>query len=495
MNDDERDLASLGYTQQLLREMGGFANFAVSFSIISILTGAVLLYGYGLKFAGPVVNSVGWPIVSMLTLCVAASMAEIASVYPTAGGLYFWARTIGGRRWGWVTAWLNMIGQVSITAGINVAAAIYLIGAFTHTSQSWAVQLGVMVLIMIPQVAINLWGVRLTARLNDLSVWWHIGGVLLIVIALAFLGTHHNSLQFLFSFHPIANLLETSKSMAVGDRAIPSPLFALIPQLKSLYAGAPALLLFVLSLLQAQWTYTGYDASAHMAEETKMARKNSAWGIVLSVGVSAIAGYVMLMVLTWCIPNGDVAKTANDPYPVLYIIANNVPPLLSNAIALMIGIAMWLCGVASVTSMGRMWYAFARDDGMPGSRWLKRVSGKHQTPHVAIIVTSVLSVLICVYAAAWFVVTSISTICLYLAYGIPILLKLRRGLSMHPPWSLGRWSRIINVIAIVWIAIITIVFMLPPNELVFWTMLVVALLIAISLIRQPATDHRPATLP
>jgi len=495
MTDDERDLASLGYSQQLLREMGGFANFAVSFSIISILTGAVLLYGYGLKFAGPVVSSVGWPIVSVFTLCVAASMAEIASVYPTAGGLYFWARTLGGWRWGWATAWLNMIGQVSITAGINVAAAIYLIGAFTHTSTSWLVQIGVMVLIMIPQVAINLWGVRLTARLNDLSVWWHIGGVLLIVIALAFFGRHHNPLAFLFSFHPTANLLESSKVMAVGDRAIASPLFALIPQLRSLYAAAPALLLFVLSLLQAQWTYTGYDASAHMAEETKMARMNSAWGIVLSVAVSAIAGYVMLMVLTWCIPNGDVAKAANDPYPVLYIVANNVPALLSNAIALMIGIAMWLCGVASVTSMGRMWYAFARDDGMPGSRWLKRVSGKHQTPHIAILVTSVLSVLICVYAAAWFVVTSISTICLYLAYGIPILLKLRRGLATAPPWSLGRFSRIVNVIAIGWIAIITIVFMLPPNELVFWTMLTVALLMAVSLVRQPATDHRAATLP
>src|SRR3954468_8050579 len=113
IQQDIRDLHTLGYAQQLFREMGGFSNFAISFSIISILTGAVLLYGYGLKFAGPVVNSVGWPIVSILTLCVAASMAEIASVYPTAGGLYFWARTLGGWRWGGATAWLNMIGQVS----------------------------------------------------------------------------------------------------------------------------------------------------------------------------------------------------------------------------------------------------------------------------------------------------------------------------------------------------------------------------------------------
>src|SRR5436853_4415506 len=130
--NDVDDLRRLGYAQQLIREMGGFSNFAISFSIISILTGAVLLYGYGLKFAGPVVNSVGWPVVSIFTLAVAASMAELASAYPTAGGLYYWAFRLGGRKWAWVTAWLNMIGQVTATAGINVAAATYLIGAITR---------------------------------------------------------------------------------------------------------------------------------------------------------------------------------------------------------------------------------------------------------------------------------------------------------------------------------------------------------------------------
>jgi amino acid transporter len=477
---DEEDLARLGYAQQLFREMGGFSNFAVSFSIISILTGAVLLFGYGLKFAGPVVNSVGWPLVSVLTLVVAVSMAEIASAWPTAGGLYFWSYQLGGRTWAWVTAWLNMIGQVAITAGINIAAAIYLIGALTRTESTWAVQVFVMVLILLPQMAINLWGIRLTARLSDLSVWWHIGGVLLIVVLLAAFGKHHNPASFLFEWKPVATVPPT---LTVGDATIPSPLFRLFPALGSLYAAGPPLLLFVLALLQAQWTYTGYDASAHMAEETVMARRNSAWGIVLSVAVSAIAGYAMLMVLTWCIPNGDVAKTANDAYPVLYIVDRNLAPPLARAIAIVIGVAMWLCGVASVTSMGRMWYAFARDDGMPGARWLKRVSGRSRIPAVAIVVTSVLSVAICVYAAAWFVVTSISTICLYLAYGIPIYLNLRnrlrgRGPFMTKalaPWTLGRWSPWLNAIAVAWIAIITIVFMLPPNELVLWTMLAVAL--------------------
>ncbi len=481
IDDDVRDLARLGYAQQLYREMGGFSNFAVSFSIISILTGAVLLYGYGLKFAGPIVNSVGWPVVSLMTLAVAASMAEIASAYPTAGGLYYWAYRLGGRRWAWSTAWLNMIGQVAITAGINIAAAIYLIGIFTPKGTSWSFQLLIMLLILVPQVLINVWGIRLTARLSDISVWWHIAGVIAITLLLTIYGTHHNSLAFLFSWHPVA--APPDPTLTIGELTIASPLFRMFP---TLFAASPALF-FVLALLQAQWTYTGYDASAHMAEETVMARLNSAWGIVLSVGVSAIAGYVMLMALTWCIPNGDIAKTANDAYPVLFIVRSNLTPFFANAIAVIIGVAMWLCGVASVTSMGRMWYAFARDDGIPGSRWLKRVGGKHHTPFIAIIVTSLLSVAICIYAAAWFVVTSISTICLYLAYGIPVFLNLRNRLRGKgefmtkdvAPWTLGRWSPLLNVIAIVWIIFITFVFVLPPNELVLWTMLGVAVLLTL----------------
>src|SRR5579862_5696802 len=129
---DVADLRRLGYAQQLFREMGGFSNFAISFSIISILTGAILLFGFGLRFAGPIINSVGWPLVSLFVLVIAASMAELASVYPTAGGLYFWAYRLGGVRWAWTTAWFNMIGQVTTTAGVNIGVAIYLVGALTR---------------------------------------------------------------------------------------------------------------------------------------------------------------------------------------------------------------------------------------------------------------------------------------------------------------------------------------------------------------------------
>jgi len=511
LEQDARDLARLGYAQQLFREMGGFSNFAISFSIISVLTGAVLLYGYGLKLAGPVINTLGWPVVSVFTLCVAASMAELASAYPTAGGLYFWAFRLGGRGWAWLTAWLNMIGQVTITAGINVAAATYLIGAATRiaglpadvavpvfgSATSWYFQLVVMVAIMIPQVLINVYGIRLTARLSDFSVWWHVGGVLVIVLALALLGAHHNDARFLLRHVTIASPLEassadlgggrTAPALVVADYKIPSPLFALAPGLLALYGAVPVALVFVLGLLQAQWTYTGYDASAHVAEETVMARLNSAWGVFLSVAISAVVGYGLLLVLTWSIPKGDVAATANDAYPVLQIAYGNLPPALGHVIAVIIGVAMWLCGLASITSMGRMWYAFARDDGMPGARFLKRVHPALRTPVWSIVATSTLAVLITVYAAAYSAVTSISTITLYLAYVIPIWLnwlnRLRRrgeyATRVTAPWSLGRFGPAINAVAILWVIVISVVFALPPNELVLWTMLLLGGLIAL----------------
>lgn len=508
---DDEELRRLGYAQQLFREMGGFSNFAISFSIISILTGAVLLYGYGLKFAGPIINTLGWPLVSLFTLAVAASMAELASAYPTAGGLYFWAFRLGGRGWAWVTGWLNLLGLVAATAGVNIAAATYLIGAATRIfglptdfrlpllggPTDWHFQVAVMALLTVPQVLINVVGIRLTSRLNHFSVYWHILGVAAIVGLLVFLGKHHNDLAFLFRADTSVSPLDaasaelspgrTAPALVIGELRIPSPFFALFPGLVGLYQAAPLGLLFVLGLLQAQWTYTGYDASAHVAEETVMARLNSAWGVFLSVAVSAVVGYVLLLTLTWCIPNGDVAATAADAYPVLFVAYGNLPAPAAHAVAAIIGVAMWLCGLSCIASMGRMAYAFARDDSMPGSGVLKRVHPRYRTPACAIALTSVLTVVLCLYAAAFSVVTSISTLALYVAYVLPTYLNLRnrrRGRGEFAtrataPWSLGKWGPLVNGIALAWVGFLVVIFSIPPNELVLWTMVLLAALLAV----------------
>jgi amino acid transporter len=501
IKQDVKDLHRLGYAQQLFREMGGFSNFAISFSIISILTGAMLLYGYGLKFAGPIINSVGWPLVTLFVLAIAASMAEIASAYPTAGGLYYWAHRLGGTKWGWTTAWLNMVGQITITAGIDIAAAIYIVGLLTRafgmdpatpvpvfgTISSWGFYIFMMVVIMIPQVLINAFGIKLTAKLNDFSVYWHIGGVIIMALLLTIFGKYHNSLSFVFSFVNTVNPLDASSAtlpdgtvgpaLVIGTLVIPSPLFRILPFLQPLYLAAPFVLCFSLAFLQAQWTYTGYDASAHVAEETVLARLNSAWGVFLSVAVSAIVGYIVLMALTFAIP--DIEGTVADPYPVLYIAYQGLSAFLANIVAVIVAGGMWLCGLSSITSMSRMWFAFARDDGLPGAKYIKVIHPKYRTPLNSILITCTIAVLITIYSAAYFVVTSISTITLYLAYGIPIYLNWRNKrrksgeytTTESAPWNLKKWGPFINIVAFIWILFITILFCLPPNELVLWTMI------------------------
>ncbi len=496
-----KDLHKLGYAQQLFREMGGFSNFAISFSIISILTGAIILFGYGLKFAGPIINTVGWPLVSLFTFAVVASMAELASAYPTAGGLYYWAYRLGGKAWAWVTAWLNMLGQITITAGINMAAAIYITGLFVGlfnipgdatvpilgAVNGWNFWLFVMAIVTIPQVLINVMGIKLTARLNDFSVYWHIGGVLVMALLLTVFGKYHNSLAFMFSTVQTVSPADVSSTFFIGPLEVESIMLKIIPGLGSLYASGILAFAFVLALLQAQWTYTGYDASAHMAEETYLARMNSAWGVFLSVAVASVVGYVMLLVLTNSIPPDKVGETALAAYPVLFIAQNALQPFFANVIAVIIGVAMWLCGLASITSMARMWFAFARDKGMPGSGYLSRVSHRWRTPANAIVVTSIIAWLITVYSAAFSVIVSMSVTALYLAYAIPVYLNWRnkrRGQGEFTtkeaaPWSLGKWGPVLNVICFLWVTFITILFSIPPNELAGWTMIVLAVLLVI----------------
>lgn len=473
----------------------------------------MLLFGYGLKFAGPIINTIGWPIISLFTLTIAASMAEIASSYPTAGGLYFWASKLGGVGWGWTTAWMNMIGQITITAGINIGAAIYGVGLYTRmfgldptapvfgglfgwTLSSWGFYIVMMVIIMIPQVLINIYGIKLTAILNDFSVYWHIGGVLIIALLLAFFGTNHQPLSFAMTATTSVNPLDASSAtfadgsvgpaLVFGTWVIKSPFFSIFPGFANLYKLAPFGFVFVLAFLQGQWTYTGYDASAHVAEETVMARLNSAWGVFLSVAVSAVVGYIVLMAFTLNIP--DIAATANDPYPVLYIAYQGLSTYLANVVAIIVFGGMWLCGLSTVTSMSRMFFAFARDDGMPFSSAFREIHPKLRTPVKSILITSVLAVLVCMYSAAYFVVTSISTITLYIAYNIPVFLNVRNKLSKkgifttpdNAPWNLGSWGPILNIIAVVYTVFICILFVLPPNELVLWTMVIFALILAVA---------------
>ena len=466
-DDDLGELHRLGYAQELLRTMGGFSNFAISFSIISVLTGAVILFNYGMATGGPAAVGIGWPIVALFTLTVAASMAELASVWPTAGGLYFWAVMLRDRRWGWWVAWLNLGGQVSVVAGIDYAASIYLSVTILQPAFGFdpnAETLGVLNaiwltgILMALQAVVSIAGSRIVARMNDLSAWWHIAVVAAIVLALAFLGS--------LPANPLGFAFQVAPGGSIGG----VPIAEVVPLG---IAGA-----FLLSLLQAQWTFTGYDASAHVAEETRHARVASGWGVFLSVAVSAVAGYLLLMALVLRMP--DVARLLNESeggYAVHDILVLNLGGgfALGGILSAGVTVAMLFCGFSSVAAAARMLYAFSRDDGVPGSRRLKRIHPRYRTPAAAT-VTLVISAWLLI-AGVYVVVravggdpafliagiTGVSTVLLYWAYGACIWLGLRGDAAWRAEraWSLGRASRPIALVALGWILFISPILLWP----------------------------------
>ena len=499
IRQDVKDLHGLGYAQELVRTMGGFSNFAISFSIISILTGAVILYDYGLAWAGKAAVSLGWPLVTLFVLAIAASMAELASAYPTAGGLYYWASKMKGVGWGWWTAWLNLIGQFAIVAGINYAAAGFINATiidklFGGTFNTFELvpnvvngQLITMGVLMLVQLAMNIAGINLVALLNQVSVWWHIAIVVIVAIGVTLLGKADASGLGLFDVHP----LDTAGSWSndLGD-------------IHFVYGPAisyPVIAAFFFSLLQANWTYTGYDASAHVAEETIGARVASAWGVFLSVAVSAVVGYVFLMVLTLHTPDLsalfpaklDDASTYSQYYfgggvAVISILVYNLGDFLGNLISAGIAVAMAFCGLASIAAAGRMLYAFSRDDGLPGAGWLKKVSHRYRTPANSLTAIVAVSWLFTVAAfavgaaggpggggIAIVIVTAISTIFLYAAYGVVIYLgATTQEWTGHRVWSLGRWSRPIAWISVIWIIFLMVLFSFPTSGNISWPFMV-----------------------
>jgi amino acid transporter len=451
---DKQDLNKFGYAQELMRSMGGFSNFAISFSIISILTGAVSLYGHGLKYGGPGMMGFGWPLVALFVMMVAASMAELASAIPTAGALYHWAAVLKNKRWGWYTAWINLIGQIGIVAGIDYSVALFadpLLGSVFGYDSTITTTLIAFTIILLTHGIFNHIGIKIVARLNDFSAWYHIAIVAVLVVTLAFFTKGGlNGVDYLFH---------------VGET----------------FSDKPYMFAFLIGLLQAQWTFTGFDASAHTIEETINPRVRAPWGIFTSVAYSFVIGFIMLAFVTLSIKDASAATEAGNAF--IYVISEALGGTFGNVILWLVTLAMWFCGLSSITSFSRMMYAFSRDKGMPGSKQWAQISKKYRTPAKAIWLSVVLSFLLAFidyiiksinpdtnYTTIAFL-TAVSVVGLYIAYGIPIFLKLRaksqgRFQDKHRgPWHLGKYSDIIAVLALIWIVFICVVMVIPPNEM------------------------------
>jgi amino acid transporter len=442
--------------------MSGFSNFAVSLSIICILAGGITSFHLGLFSVGGASIGLGWPLCSLFSLAVAATMAHIASAFPTAGGLYHWSAILGGRGWGWGTAWFNLAGLVTVLSAINVGLYQFVLGAIGPDlgidpsrwsgGEQMLAQAIPITLLTLSQALFNHLGIRFTTRLTDFSGYWILAVTFALTIALLALAPSHDFGRLV--------AFENLSGLPPGDHAV-------WPKEQSI------VWLFLLGLILPAYTITGFDASAHTAEETIGAATNVPRGIMRSVGVSAIFGWIMLSALVIAIP--DLKNASDQGDGVFHWTMRSVlPSWLAIVLSIAIAIAQYLCGLATVTSASRMAYAFARDGGLPFSAALKKVSPRFRTPAIAIWTSSLFSILFTLYTPVYSTITTVCATLLYLSYVAPTaagLIAFNRTWTRMGPWSLGRAFRPIAVVSIAGTALLLVIGIQPPNDQGLWILL------------------------
>jgi amino acid transporter len=450
----------VGDKKELHRGGSSFSNFAISFSIISVLAGCFTTYGQAFKNGGPIAISIMWPIISVLILCVAFSMSELASAFPTAGGIYYWASKLGGAGWGWFTGWFNLIGLVAVVASVDYVCATFLMNllglynvhfifnftkasAFTDVHYSAHVNFALFGSILLLHGLINVFSSHLVSLFNNVSVWWHVIGVAVIVVILIAVPSHHASLSYVF-----------------GHRANVSGF------------GSHMYWFYVLPLgfLLTMYTITGYDASAHVSEETHGSEHSSPKGVWRSVFYSAVIGWIVLLAITFAIQKSKEPELLKAGFPAIAIFTTALSSAAAKAVILISTIGQLFCGMACVTSASRMTFAFSRDGAVPGHNLWRRL-GKNRTPTWSVLFVCMCALIVTIPAyfpnslgtpVAFLAVTSISVIGLYIAYTIPVFLRWRMGESFKKgPWTLGSKYKWLNPIAFTWVAICVVIFCLP----------------------------------
>jgi amino acid transporter len=473
---DIQTLHSLGYAQELQRRMSGFSNYAISLSIICILAGCITSFHVGLCSVGGASIGLCWPLMSLLALAFAATMAQVASAFPTAGGLYHWGSILGGRGWGWATAWFNLAGLITALAAINQATFQFMLGAFgprlgltpeavghwlgvlgasslskqiLHPEEAshWTilmVQILAVSLITFSQAIFNHRGIRTTTRLTDLS------GYLILIVSVLLTG----ALLFLSQGYDFGRLVTFTNYSGMPEEA---PIW---PRTENMAW------LFALGILLPAYTITGFDASAHTAEETVGAAEAVPRGIVRSVVVSGIFGWLLLIALVIAAP--DLDQAVRQGAMAFFWITDQVLPAWLNVLLLIaITFAQYCCGLAMVTSASRMVFAFARDGGLPASPFLRHVCPRFRTPSRAVWVAASLAVAFTALVP-YITITAVAVIFLYISYLMPTISGLMahgRTWTKMGPWSLGAWYKPLAVVCILGGLLLFAVGVQPPNDI------------------------------
>ncbi|MEM1111649.1 MAG: amino acid permease [Pseudomonadota bacterium] len=464
LDADTEQLRHMGYEQELSRRMGGFSSFAVSFARICVLAGGITAFSVALGAGGGFALGVGWPIGCLFALIVAAAISQIASAYPTAGGVYHWGAILGGKGWGWATAWFNLFGVVFALASINFglyevffkAPLGTLLGADT-SAWGWGVQTAFIVIVTALQAWLNHAAPRLTTLLTDLS-----GGLIffLTVLLITALLWYSPSVDFSRAF------MFENFTGAPGSTWPESDNLAIV---------------FLLGLLLTLYTICGYEGAANAAEETHDAQRAVPRGILGAVLWSSLFGYGLVVTFVAVMPSVEGGVSLG--MGVFDAILAPLPTALRVFLLLGLFYVNFVCALAAMTSASRMIYAFARDGGLPWSGQLQRVSATCRTPMIAVWACALMAIVATLYGDAFVVLSTASAVFLYISYVMPTaagLLAEGRSWVHKGPLDLGALSKPVAALAVLGGAILIFVGAQPPNEKVLYVTIALVVILNLS---------------
>ncbi|KAI9681159.1 MAG: hypothetical protein M1817_002441 [Caeruleum heppii] len=442
-------LARMGYKSELPRNLSMMSILGLSFAIMAVPFGLSTTFYITLTDGQCVTILYGWIFVSIVSLCIAASLAEICAVYPTAGGVYYWSAMLSTRKYApiasWVTGWLTLVGNWTVTTSINFSGAQLILSAIALWRDDWAPNAWQTVLmfwcVMLICASVNIFGARYLDLINKICIFWTGASVIIIMIVLLSTADTKRSGAFVFGNY------DASAS------------------------GWPAGWAFFVGLLQAAYTLTGYGMVAAMCEEVQNPHREVPRAIVLSVAAAGITGVIYLIPILFVLPDIELLLAVSNGQPIglLFKTVTGSSGGGFGLLFLILGI-LFFAGVGALTAASRCTYAFARDGAIPGSRLWRRVDHRFDVPIGGIILSTVVDCLLgLIYfgsTAAFNSFTGVATICLSTSYGIPILVSVLRGrvLVRHSTFSLGpRFGFIINIATLCWITLAIVLFCMPVS--------------------------------
>ncbi|KAJ3326132.1 hypothetical protein HDV06_000008 [Boothiomyces sp. JEL0866] len=461
-SEDEIRLANLGYKQGLKRQFSALETFGLVLTNASVIIGVIPFFGTAMFLGGPVAFTWGWLVTGVFTSCIGLALAEICSTYPTAGGLYYYSAALAGKNYGpmasWFTAWFNALGQIAGCSGSVYAAAqflnIFLLQIFPNSQNTFLNSTG-----LNPNATVITFGLMmfLVGMINTF------GGVALKI------SSYLSTIVHIFgSFAIITTILVTTQAKQ-------TPKFVFTDFEDSTgwtqTVGASPFFVVLLGILPSAWSQIGYDSSAHLSEETHSAHINGPSAIMWTIGWSIALGWGLILSLTFCI--GDFAAQSSTIYGQMaaQIFVDSAGVSGGAVLLFIVAFAGFLCGVGTVAANSRMLYAFARDGGLPFSQYLVKLDTNTGMPLRLVWVSTVFSFLLSTPALFSSVVLSaiggVSIIGFTVSYAIPIFIRITIGADnfVQSEFNLGKYSKIIGWIGVLWTAFMFVIFQFPNNTL------------------------------